>query len=749
MSSQDLSNAIKSINDSAGRANTTTDFFNRVLDGGQAESSQNPLTGAVVPSVQKAVYDQYKNDINQINLDVADSNAAADRAESAANAVWNRRTVYAAVNSYFAEYQDDGRTLTPRLSFDGSQYLPMFDSSVPVTFTGLPRKNGDGTITVATDKGDRQFSRFIAEAVSLAVMARNTITFKKDREHSAVYNMIAGRIDGVTGMVTHKVGNIYSTGGSTWEVKTVSNPMKMEDFIVRGSVNPTDFGADPTGTVDSTQAFHDALDAVPHGGSLDIDVGRFKVTNIVHPLKPVNWHGKGRHNDFKDNISGTVIEGTLDTLTPVLYFPPPSAVTDRVNHCRFSSLNSMSVYGNGASDDTGNVICIKINNQGVNLNDVSTRYGAVGVECNTATGQQWVNCTFTASTYAVWFRYDSATPYEDNVGGEISWATANSYHTVQVHTSTTKHSAVGWLVEATCNYGQNTHVNVDFEACYVGCRFEGRRADRDYQRTDGSTITAYGASAWQGSGNVLIGCWWERNTSNNIEFSNDPNEAEAALGFVNMFQDVHKVLKSNLESSNLVYHPQGVRKVTHDKYERDAGIAIGEWGSPLTAGQHLVNGPTVNTPLVRSIIREGIPLSSANRSANAKSTYEFSAISAALPEAGGALKIAEINLFESHKNVLMEVQAVATSDAGDAYALDATYLVSNKGDAITQSVVREHATTKMLNCVGIRTGTNTFGVYIWKEATSAVIRATFDVKIVVSGGYQGGFDSTCNKTLIA
>lgn len=87
MSSQDLSNAIKSINDSASRANTTTDFFNRVLDGGQTESVQNPLTGAVVPSVQKAVYYQYKNDINQIHQDVVDSQAAANRAEAAAGTV--------------------------------------------------------------------------------------------------------------------------------------------------------------------------------------------------------------------------------------------------------------------------------------------------------------------------------------------------------------------------------------------------------------------------------------------------------------------------------------------------------------------------------------------------------------------------------------------------------------------------------------------------------------------------------------
>ncbi|MGL5775409.1 MAG: hypothetical protein ACRCYB_08730 [Aeromonas veronii] len=101
MSIQDLDNAIKSINDSAGRANTTTDFFNRVLDGGQTESVQNPLTGVMAPSVQKAVYDQYKNDINQIHQDVVDSQAAANRAEAAAGTVGP--TVDEAIRRSFAE----------------------------------------------------------------------------------------------------------------------------------------------------------------------------------------------------------------------------------------------------------------------------------------------------------------------------------------------------------------------------------------------------------------------------------------------------------------------------------------------------------------------------------------------------------------------------------------------------------------------------------------------------------------------
>jgi len=87
VSNQDLDNAIKSINQSASVANQTTDYFNQVLDGDKFTTVQNPVTGKQSPSVQKAVYDQYQNDVNQIHQDVVASNAAADRAEAAAGAV--------------------------------------------------------------------------------------------------------------------------------------------------------------------------------------------------------------------------------------------------------------------------------------------------------------------------------------------------------------------------------------------------------------------------------------------------------------------------------------------------------------------------------------------------------------------------------------------------------------------------------------------------------------------------------------
>ncbi|MGL4250851.1 MAG: hypothetical protein ACRCR1_09535 [Aeromonas sp.] len=87
MSSQDLNDAIKSINQSASLANATSDFFEKVIAGDKYTTIKNPVDGSDTPTVQKMVYDQYSKDINQIQHDVADSEAAANRAEAAAGVV--------------------------------------------------------------------------------------------------------------------------------------------------------------------------------------------------------------------------------------------------------------------------------------------------------------------------------------------------------------------------------------------------------------------------------------------------------------------------------------------------------------------------------------------------------------------------------------------------------------------------------------------------------------------------------------
>lgn len=502
--------------------------------------------------------------------------------------------------------------------------------------------------------------------------------------------------------------------------------------------------------VENTIALNKMLSEAPSGGKIRLPVGTFRITQIIHPDKPLHWFGQGIHHGFKSNTSGTVIEGTLSTLTPIISFTGAKPTTDVFNSSRFSSLNSLTVHGNGVDDNTGSQICIKINNQGLNLNNVTTKYGDVGVECNTSTGQRWENCTFTAKTFAVWFRYDPSNPYNNKPDGELAWATANVYDTIRVHTSTTNKSAVGWLVEATCSYGQNTHINCDFESCYVGSRFEGRRADRDYIRSDGSKVTAYGAVGWQGAGNRMIGCWWERNTSHNIDLSNDVGERnEARMGFDNIFQDSPKVLTSNPVTANIVSTPTGLRKLTTDTKEDAVDLSIGEWGTPLSAQQALINGAAVNTPVLRSLVREGVPLSGSNRSTtDYKSTYEFSCIHPALPDSTAAVLVAKVDMFSNYKNAIMKVQAVATGNTGSAHVLDGSYLISNTDGNITMSIIREDFnTTRTLRCIATETGKNEFGIYIHKENVGSALRATFDIKIVLSGDNSAGYSSSLTKVL--
>lgn len=81
------------------------------------------------------------------------------------NPIWNRKVIDAIAHNTFVDYSDSGRLLTPRLNFNDTHYLPLFDSTTPVVFSSNPTVNSDGTISIQTDKGERRFSRFDAEAV--------------------------------------------------------------------------------------------------------------------------------------------------------------------------------------------------------------------------------------------------------------------------------------------------------------------------------------------------------------------------------------------------------------------------------------------------------------------------------------------------------------------------------------------------------------------------------------------------------
>lgn len=81
--------------------------------------------------------------------------------------VWNRRVVTYPLETVFARYSDDGRSVTPRLRVGDSHYLPTFILQDSITLTGEILDYRDGTIGINTSAGLKIFSRINAEAVSI------------------------------------------------------------------------------------------------------------------------------------------------------------------------------------------------------------------------------------------------------------------------------------------------------------------------------------------------------------------------------------------------------------------------------------------------------------------------------------------------------------------------------------------------------------------------------------------------------
>lgn len=89
---------------------------------------------------------------------------------SESSSIFNRQFLNALVGVSFGNYAANGRTLTPRLVFEGVQYVPEYDSSEAVQFTAVPVKQGDGSLLIETNKGPRKFNRAVAEAVSQSTL---------------------------------------------------------------------------------------------------------------------------------------------------------------------------------------------------------------------------------------------------------------------------------------------------------------------------------------------------------------------------------------------------------------------------------------------------------------------------------------------------------------------------------------------------------------------------------------------------
>ena len=500
------------------------------------------------------------------------------------------------------------------------------------------------------------------------------------------------------------------------------------------TINAKCFGLKGNYTDDDKPQLVKLWDYAPWGSKIFYPAGQYKIDGgHTHPLKQLYHHGVGETPSFVPD--GTLRGGTsffFPTYTAInkggIYMPPPIGL----DFCRFSSFNDMTFFGNGTDDNTGNVTCLKINNLGTNLCNFSTRYGAVGAECNYSVGAHWKNAVLTASTYGAYFVYDVATPF----GSELnSVATQNKFDNIVCNTSRTKTNAIGWYVDATCAYGGNNHCVWDMESCYTGATFEGRVALKDH---DG--LSVFGAASWQSSGNTFISAWFERNVGNNLVLSYDPGQQEPALSFDCIYEDVTKTTSAG-DANSLIKRPNSIVPLYLGVGDESQGY-IGQLSNPFTAGQFLIHGPEITTPHKRSLIDSRLPHQASNRPTfNTNSSFEFDVFIPNMPLLASTVNIANITLGNNIQSSTIEVTQVGTASGGAHYATFGKYLVENNNDAINSVIIKEEGSggTVPFHLQSVRTGINTYGIFVYKDAAlTAVTNATLSLKVVIGGSSGGG-----------
>lgn len=83
----------------------------------------------------------------------------------------------------------------------------------------------------------------------------------------------------------------YTQGGTGAASITVASKLQQ-------TVNVLDFGADPTGVVDSTTSIQNAINSLPTGGILQFPPGTFKISATLNILKPVRLIGSGMGSQY-------------------------------------------------------------------------------------------------------------------------------------------------------------------------------------------------------------------------------------------------------------------------------------------------------------------------------------------------------------------------------------------------------------------------------------------------------------------
>lgn len=169
---------------------------------------------------------------------------------------------------------------------------------------------------------------------------------------------------------------------------------------VKGApTNVLDYGADSTGATDSTAAIQAAWTAAT--GTVYYPAGVYKTTGLTHPNKCLKHVGAGC-STAEDGTTGTIIYSTGST--PTIQF------TNANSLAYGSSISFMNIYGNGYPSGTasgatsGTNIALFIDVfSGINLQNIFTGFGDIGIKTGNLIGRQWIDVVCYAKTYGVHF----------------------------------------------------------------------------------------------------------------------------------------------------------------------------------------------------------------------------------------------------------------------------------------------------------------------------------------------------------
>lgn len=550
--------------------------------------------------------------------------------------------------------------------------------------------------------------------------------------------------------IINKVGQKFSTGAGLWKTVTlvtstaIANTSPQLYAIPLNGVWFDDFGADPTLATDNHAKYELCLSVTPAGDTIRYGNGSYLIgDNIVHPQKRIN------HKGVSKALTVVPIVGGQQTGTAIVfknpntgyYMPVPAGdVGGEIQTSRFSLFEDVSFMGSGADDDTGDNVLLKINNLGTNLRRVDFRYAAVGIECNYSVGASWEDVTSTCNTYPFWFRYDSSNPHIVPTNGAA--VTQNKFSNIVGNTSLTNAIAIGWYVDATCEYGGNSHTVWDMEACYTGAKFEGRISAKDHD-----TVQAVGAAAWQGSGNTFDSVWFERNIGDNLVFSFDPDTGstgEPRLKFGTVYQDIYKVSGA---VNTLVNDSLGYRVMLPSISELSQG-RLGTYSNPVTAGQFLLNGQEINSPLTRTLVHYKIPHQAASRPS--RDTFSSVGVDWFIPDVplvGSTINLANIQFANPVQCATVEATMTGTGASGAHHVVRAVYLVENNSDNINHVIIDNINNGAAVPFViqAIRTTTDTFGIFLFKDPTlTEVTNATVSVNVTIGGRSGAGNQAVLN-----